>query len=149
MAGLTNKQKKSWAKTLIISEGKSQKEAAKIVDVSTVTMNKWYKVEEWDRLKKAMLITRETQLSRLYTQLDELTSSIEKRDEGERYANSKDADVISKLTGAIKKMESEAAIDEIVNVGKRFLGYIRRYAPNDAIKIADMFDDFIKDQLKR
>ena len=151
MAQLTNKQKKEWAKSEFLRGDLNQKEIAEKVGVSAVTMNKWANDPEdnWDRLRKSMLITREAQLSRLYEQLDELTSSIKKKPEGQRYADSKQADIISKISGAIKTMETEASISDVVEVSKRFLNWLRPLAPQKAREAAAMFNDFIKDLLKR
>ena len=44
---------KSWAADLICKQGMSQKEAASIVGVSVVTMNKWYKAENWEALRRS------------------------------------------------------------------------------------------------
>lgn len=149
MVGLTHKQKKEWAQLLITKEGLTQKEAAQKVSVSTVTMNKWFKDGNWEKLKRSMLVTRQEQLSRLYMQMDELTTMIMNREAGKRFADSKEADTLSKLTGAIEKMESEASIADIVEVSKRFLNWLRPLAPTKAQESAAMFDDFIKHLLKR
>lgn len=151
MAGLSNKQKKEWAKSEYLRGDLSQKEIAEKVGISTVTMNKWVNDPEdnWDRLRKSMLITREAQLQRLYMQLDELNRNIMSREEGKRFPDSKEADTISKLAGAIKTMETEANIADVVEVSKRFLNWLRRLAPEKAREVAAMFNDFIKDLLKR
>jgi hypothetical protein len=98
----------------------------------------------WSKLKQSMLITRETQLSRLYMQLDELNSAIMNREEGKRFANSKEADTINKLTSSIKTMETDASIADIVEVSKRLLDWLRPVKPQSSIEIARIFDDFIK-----
>lgn len=149
MAGLTIAQKKEWAQLLITKEGYAQKDAAVKVGVSAVTINKWYKEGNWERLKQSMLITRQEQLSRLYMQLDELTTAIRNKPAGERFANSKEADTIAKLAGAIKTMETEASIADVVEVSKRFLTWLRPFSPTKAIEVAGLFNDFIKDILKR
>jgi len=151
MAQLTNKQKKEWAKSEFLRGDLSQKEIAEKVGVSAVTMNKWANDPEdnWDRLRKSMLITREAQLNRLYMQLDELNSSIMGKPQGKRFADSKEADTISKLAGAIKTLETEASISDVVEVSKRFLNWLRPLAPHKAKEVAAMFNDFIKSLLKR
>lgn len=151
MGELTIKQKKEWAKTLYVREGLTQKEIADKVDVSKVTVNKWANdpAENWDKLKQSMLITRETQLRRLYMQLDELNTAIMSRDEGQRFASSKESDTISKLANAIKTLESEASIADIVEVSKRLLNWLR---PLDTVKARDFaqtIDEFIKEVLKK
>ncbi len=149
MAGLTLKQKKEWAQLLYTREGMAQKDIAAKIGISPQTMVKWVKQGRWDKLKQSMLITREEQLRRLYMQLDELNSFIMKKEEGERFASSKEADTISKLAVAIRTLESEANIADIVEVSKRFLNWLRSYSPSKAKEIADLFDEFIKDILKR
>jgi len=151
MGELTNKQKREWAKTLYIQEGLTQKEIAEKVGVSKVSINKWVNdpAENWDKLKQSMLITRETQLRRMYAQLDELTSSITKRDEGARFASSKEADTINKYTSSIRALESEASIADVVEVCKRLLNYLRPISPDKAKEVAQVFDDFIKYLLKK
>jgi transcriptional regulator with XRE-family HTH domain len=146
--GLKNSQKKEWAQFLITKEGMTQKEAAEKVGVSGVTMNKWYRDGEWAKLKQSMLVTRQEQLNRLYMQLEELNNHIMKREEGERFANSKEADSISKLAIAIKTMETEASIADIVEVSKRLLNWMRKYNDSRTVEIANIFNDFIKDSMK-
>ena len=149
MANLTNQQKKEWAKQLILRENYTQKEAAEKVKVSAVTLNRWYKAEKWESLKQTMLVTRETQLGRLYMQLDELNAAIMKRPEGERFANSKEIDAIAKYTSSIRALESEANLADVIEVGKRVLNYIRIYHADKAIEVAGIFDGFIKELLKK
>ena len=150
MAGLTISQKKAWAKTLYISENLTQKEVSEKVGVSKVTLNKWVNDpdDNWERLKKSMLITREAQLSRLYMQLDELNTTIMSRESGKKFADYKEADIIGKLTNAIKSLEIEASIADIVEVSKRQLSWMRSYNPDKAKEFAPILDDFIKHCLK-
>lgn len=149
MSGLTNTQKREWAEQLITQQGLTQKEVAEKVGVSTVTLNKWYAKYKWEDLKQSMLVTRQMQLKRLYMQMDELNSDIMDREKGKRFANSKEADTLSKLAGTIKTMETEASIADVVEVSKRFLDFLRGFSPAKAIEIAGLFDDFVKHLLKR
>lgn len=149
MASLSIKQKKEWAQLLITKEGYTQKDAAAKVEVSAVTINKWYAAENWERLKQSMLVTRQEQLSHLYNQLDELNTAIRNREAGKRYADSKEADTISKLAGAINKMESEASIADVVEVSKRLLNWLRPFNHFKALEMATIFNDFIKEMLKK
>lgn len=151
MAGLTNKQKKEWAKTEYIVNNLTQKEVALKIGISTVTMNKWVNnpEENWDDLRRQMLVTREKQLSRLYRQFDELTKVIEDRPSGERYANSKEADTLNKLGSAIRALETEASVADIVEVSKRLLNWLRPIDHTKALEVSGIFNDFIKEVLKK
>jgi len=144
MAGLTNKQKKEWAETLICRDNLSQKEAAAKVGISVVTMNKWYKDNNWEKQKRNLLITREAQLNRFYMQMEELNTAIMSRKEGERFSSSKEADTLVKLSTAIKTLETETSIAEIAEVGKRFLNYLRSFNPDRAMDVAELYDEFVK-----
>lgn len=151
MSTLNNAAKKEWAKTIYLQGGLSQKEIADKVGVSKVTLSKWVNdpKDNWERLKQSLLITRESQLNRLYLQLDELTTVIMSREAGSRFANSKEADTVLKLTAAIQKMETDSSIADIVEVCKRLLNWLRPLSPDKARDVAGIFDDFIKDSLKR
>lgn len=148
MAGLTNKQKKEWAYTEYVVNNLSQKEVAEKVGTSTVTMSKWVREGNWDELRRQMLVTREKQLTRLYAQFDELTRVIEKRPEGERYANSKEADTLNKLTSSIRSLETDASVADVVEVSKRLLNWLRKHNSTKAMEVSAIFNDFIKSILK-
>ena len=144
-------QKKEHAKLLFIKENLSQKEIAEKVEVSEKTINRWVNEnnEEWKRMRQSIIITKEEQLRRIYEQLDELNQAIQKRDAGCKYANSKEADVIVKLTAAANNLESDASIADIVEVAKRFLNWLRPLDLQKAKEVSALLDAFIKDQMKR
>lgn len=101
------KQKKEWAKMLYLKEHLTQAEVAERVGVSKQTLCKWVKTEKWEELKASVSLTREEQLANLYRQVAEINKAIAGREEGERFATSKEADTINKLAAAIEKMEKE------------------------------------------
>jgi transcriptional regulator with XRE-family HTH domain len=142
MAQLTIRQKKEWAKTLFVSERLTQKEIAMRTGVSEKTLSLWVNKENWDALRVSLTITKDAQLKRLYAQLEEINTAIEKREEGLRYSNTKDADIIVKITTAIKALETETGIAEIVEV---FTGYnnwlknIDLVATQSQIKLQDEY----------
>lgn len=149
MSTLKGNQLKDWAQLLFVKEGCTQKEIAERTGKSNVTINRWAKEGEWTRLKQSMLVTREAQLSRMYMQLDELNTAIMNREEGTRFPSSKEADTISKLANAIRTMEREASIADIVEVSKRLLNWLRPVNPILAKEVAGVINDFISDILKR
>lgn len=144
-------QKKELAKLLFIKENLSQKEIAERVDVSEQTITRWVNENEgeWRRLRQSLIVTKDEQLRRIYDQLDELNQTIMKRDEGNRYANPKEADTMVKLTAAAKNLETDASIADIIEVSKRFLNFIRPINIEKAKEVSLLLDSFIKDQLKR
>ncbi len=148
MAGLTLQQKRDWALLLYTKENLEQKEIALKVGVSEVTISKWKKKYHWEELKVSITITKEEQLKNLYRQIAELNKNIASRDEGERYATSKEADSITKLANAIEKMETDIGLSDIVSTVKRFLAWLRKFDLEKAQELVPLFDSFIETQVK-
>jgi transcriptional regulator with XRE-family HTH domain len=143
--------KKEHARLLFTQEKLSQKEIAERTGVSEQTVTKWVNANngEWKRLRQSIIVTKKEQLSRIYEQLDEITQEIQKRDPGKRYASSKDADILVKLTAAAKNLETETSISEIIEVSMRFLNWLRPIDLDKAKDFSGYLDSFIKDQLKK
>lgn len=149
MADLTNKQKKEWAGMLYLKENLTQQEIADKVGVSRITVNKWIKAEMWEQRKAGLTLTREEQIGLLYQQVAEINRNIKNRDEGKRFATSKEADVLIKLSSAIKKMETESGIADIIDAGIRFIEFLRPVNLELAKDVTRMFDLFVKSSIKQ
>lgn len=149
MAELTNKQKKEWAGMLYLKENLTQQEIADKVGVSRITVNKWIKAEMWEQRKAGLTLTREEQIGLLYQQVAEINRNIKDREEGKRYATSKEADILIKLSSAIKKMETESGIADIIDVGTRFIEFLRPVNLELAKDVTRMFDLFVKSSIKQ
>lgn len=147
MAQMTNAQKKEWAKLLFTKEHLPQVEIAERVGVSPVTVNRWIKRENWELLQASLTVTREEQLGHLYRQVAELNNNISNRPEGERFANSKEADAINKLAAAIDKMERETGLGEIISSFQQFLSFLRVTDMDLAKRFIPLMDAFIKSKL--
>jgi transcriptional regulator with XRE-family HTH domain len=143
--------KKEHAKLLFTQEKLSQKEIAERVNVSEQTITKWVNADngEWKRLRQSLVVTKKEQLSRLYEQIDEITQEIKGREQGKHYASTKEADTLVKLTAAIKNLETEASVSDIIEVAMRFLNFMRPIDLDKAKEISGYFDSFIKDQLRK
>jgi transcriptional regulator with XRE-family HTH domain len=143
--------KKEHAKLLFTQEKLSQKEIAERVNVSEQTITKWVNADngEWKRLRQSLIVTKKEQLSRIYEQMDEITLEIKNREQGKRYASSKEADTLVKLTAAAKNLETEASVSDIIEVAMRFLNFMRPIDLEKAKDISGYFDSFIKEQLKK
>ena len=147
MADLTIKQKKEWAAMLYLKENLTQAEIAEKVGVSKVTMHKWVKGEKWEERKAGITLTREEQIKNLYRQVAEINDVIAGREKGKRFATTGEADTLSKLSGAIKKMETETGIADIISVGTRFVEFLRTIDLDKAKDTARLFDIFIKQNI--
>lgn len=144
----TRQQKKDFAKTLYLSEkGITQKEIASRVGVTEATVSKWVREEGWERLKTSVIGGREDLLGWLHAQLNAIREAVETREEN-NYVNSKEADTITKLTNAIKKLETETNIAHKVEVGQQFLVWLRATDPDKALEFLPLFDAFIKENMR-
>lgn len=150
MAGKDGKhsEKKEWAKLLFIKEKMTQVEIATKVGVRPATISAWVQKHQWEKLRTSLMVTRHEQLSMLYAQLNDLNRAIIERPEGERYAQGKDADVISKLTAAIRSLEMETSIANAIDVFMKFTEFARKVVPHDKVKdLVELQDAFIKSML--
>lgn len=63
------------------------------------------------------------------------------------FPNSKDTDMISKLTGAIKKLETETNIGETISVAKNLILFSRNIDAEFANQLTKVCDAFIKQKM--
>lgn len=147
MAALNNSQKKQWAQTLYLRENLSQLEIAERVGVSRVTVSKWVRDGKWEEQKAGITLTRQEQVANLYRQVAEINRTIATRHEGERFPNSKEADILGKLSAAIRNMEQETGIADIISVLTAFIEWLRPLDLDKAKEITRLADAFIKDKL--
>jgi predicted transcriptional regulator len=147
MADLTREQKKEWAAILFLKENLTQQEIAEKVGTTRQTISKWVNSEKWEERKAGITLTREEQIKNLYRQVAEINDVISGREKGQRYATTLEADTLSKLSGAIKKMETETGIAEMISVATRFVEFLRPVDLDKAKEFTRLFDLFIKQNL--
>lgn len=147
MADLTNAQKKEWAKTLYMRENLTQQEIAERVGVSRVTVSNWVRAGKWEEQKAGLTLTRQEQVANLYRQVAEINRAISARAEGERFPNSKEADILGKLSAAIRNMEQETGIADIISVLTSFIEWLRPFDLEKAKELTRLADAYIKDKL--
>lgn len=147
MADLTNAQKKEWAKTLYLRENLTQQEIAERVGVSRVTVSNWVRAGKWEEQKAGLTLTRQEQVANLYRQVAEINRAISGRAEGERFPNSKEADILGKLSAAIRNMEQETGIADIISVLTGFIEWLRPFDLEKAKELTRLADAYIKDKL--
>jgi DNA-binding XRE family transcriptional regulator len=145
---LTIQQKKSIAQDYFVKLLLTQKEVASRVGVSEKTMVQWVKAGKWDELRTSMLITKDQQIRNLYAQLNELTSEIAQKPEGKRYPDAKEADSQVKIASAIKQLESELGVSEIIDVGKLMVELVRIEKPALVTPVVEAVDLLIKSKTR-
>lgn len=143
--GVSKVQQREHARLLYVGERITLKEVAERVGVTEKTIGKWCKDDGWDELRKSLLTTRQTQLSRWYSQLDAITSRIEKRD---NIPTTAEADIMSKVTSNIQRLEIELGIGEIIDTAKRVITYVQQIDLSDAKLIKGYFDEYINSRVR-
>lgn len=144
--GISKKEEKNYAQILFVNENLTAKEIAERVHVSERTMGTWIKKGNWEKLKKSLLVTKQHQISQLYDQLEFLNKQIIDRDY--KVADAKEADVISKITSSIQRMEVETSIGQIVEVARNFLDFCREYDLDFTKEASKHFDAFIQTKMR-
>lgn len=147
MAALNNEQKKALARDIYLLGSYTMEEIASKVGTTRQTVSRWAKADGWDELKAGMTIGRDQILKNLYRQINEINSAINSREPGQRHANSKEADILMKLSASIKKMEEDAGISELISSGMRFADWLRRTDLDKAKEFVGYWDAFIRDQI--
>lgn len=65
------------------------------------------------------------------------------------FANSKDADIIAKITGAIKKLETETNIGDTVDVAKKLIQFVASQDVAFANNLTKYCDAYINEQMRK
>lgn len=147
---ITMADKQYLAKILFTREQLDQKVVAKKVGVSENTISKWVNEFGWKNLRKRMLLTKEEQLNFLYEELEEISNKIKTKKEGERFADTKLADIRIKTTAAIKNLETDLNIADLVEAGVRFVKHLQRVGTVEQVmEVADLWYSFIQANTKR
>lgn len=146
--GKQNIDKKDIAKSLFLNGNFTQEEIAEKVGTTRQTVSRWIKDGGWEQLKASMTITPDQILAGLNRQIIEINNNINSREEGKRFASVPEADTLAKLASAIKKIEQDVGIADIVNVGIRFTNWLRPVDLDKAKMFNELWDTFIKDQMK-
>jgi hypothetical protein len=143
---LSNDQKREWAQMLYTRFDVTQKEIALKVAADESTIRRWIMEGEWDKMRRSLLTSREDQLRHLYDILAAITMRVKESDE---LGDTKDADKIIKYTTAIKNLEADVSIGEMIETGMQFIRFVLQRDIETAKLISLQFDTFIKHRLKQ
>jgi transposase len=144
--GISKAQEREYARILYVSERITFKEIAERTGVTEKTISKWAEADNWDKLRKSLLTTKQNQLVHWYNQLEAMNEMIAERDLP--VPDSKEADVMSKITSNIQRLETETGIGEYVEVSRKLLTFIQSIDLGDAKRFKGYIDEFINSKLK-
>ncbi|EKT3967135.1 hypothetical protein NTJ12_002216 [Flavobacterium psychrophilum] len=143
--GISKAQEREYARILYVSERITFKEIAERTGTTEKTIGKWAVADNWDKLRKSLLTTKQSQLVHWYNQLEAINEAIAER--GNIPTNG-EADTMSKITSNIQRLETETGIGEYVEVGRKILTFIQGIDLSEAKKFKNYIDEFINEKLK-
>jgi len=147
--GLTIKQKKDYAKLLYLKTSMNQKEIAEKIEVTEKTLSQWVRKEQWELLRASFTVTKEQELRRIYQQINAINDMISQKEEGKRYANSAEADILSKLASTARSLETDIGLAQIIDTFIEFTEWLRPQDFATAQMINDYQDSFVKYKLSK
>ncbi|OWP84338.1 hypothetical protein BWK59_05810 [Flavobacterium davisii] len=143
--GIQKKEEREYARILYVNERITYKEIASRVKVTEKTVSKWAEEDNWDKLRKSLLTTKQNQLTHWYNQLEAINEKVAARD---NIPTNTEADTMSKITSNIQKLEVETNLGEYIEVGMKVLTFIQDINLEDAKKFKNYYDEFINAKLK-
>ncbi len=147
MPTFTNDKKKALARDIYTLGQFTFEEVAEKVGSTRQTVSKWCREGQWDELKAGMTVSREQILKGMYSQVNEINKAIQAKKDGERYATPSQADTLAKLSAAIRKMEMDTGISDLVSAGIRFSEWLRPVDMDRTKEFVRLWDAFLKEQL--
>lgn len=141
--------RKDIAKSLFINGAYTQEEIAAKVGTTRQTVARWMRDGAWEELKASLTITPDRIIAQFHRQIMEINNRINSRENGSRFATPAEADSLSKLAGAVRKLETDIGVADCVSVAMRFLSWLRPQDMDAARRFNDLFDAFIKDQARQ
>lgn len=144
--GISKAQEREYARILYVNERITFKEIAERTGVTEKTIGKWAELDNWAKLRKSLLTTKEAQLVHWYNQLEAMNEMIAERDVP--VPDSKEADIMSKITSNIQRLETEIGLGEYVEVSRKLLTFIQSVDLDDAKRFKNYIDEFINSKLK-
>lgn len=144
---LSREQKQELCKELYLKTDNTIKAICEKVGCSTRSFNIWKKAGKWEDLKISYTITKEQELRRIYIQIREINNSIADNPEGQRYATTTQADILSKISATAKNLESETSTSEVIDVFIGFNKFLQKHDFNKAKEVAELQDAYVKFRL--
>lgn len=138
-------QLKEWAEYLFIHSDISQKEIANKVGVTEKTITDWKEEGSWETIKATTIMSKPKELNRIYMQINELNTHIMSREKGLKFASSKEADALKKLTSSAKDLEGELGLSAVVNVSTELLEFVKKLDYPASQTLHHYIDLFIKE----
>ena len=139
-------EKKDYAFLLYTRNKLDAKTVAQRTGVTEKTIGKWIAEGNWKAARNRLLISKENQINLLYEQLESLNNLIQNSETG--HADTKQADILIKYTAAIKNLETDLNIGDLVESGIRFIKHLQQTAAFETVQeVLELWDGFLQSQI--
>lgn len=136
--------KKQQAQFLYMSSGKTQKEIADMVGVSSRTVFSWIHQYSWDKMRLASFQAPATIADNMCSQIVEMQNTIAAREPGNRFPTPQEAEVIRKLVVSLERMKKYPSLSVNMQVLETFRNYIHPIDKDFARDLGKYTTDFIE-----
>jgi DNA-binding XRE family transcriptional regulator len=136
------------AREYFLTTDKTQAEIAKLVGVTAKTLGKWKEDEGWELLKAATNVTPRKTIAGFYLQLESLRKSIQDREEGKNFPDSKESDIIMKISKSIKMLQKSLTLTDYINAFEDLTKFALRIDPALAKSFISIINEFIQVKTK-
>ncbi len=147
MAKISNSAKREYARTLYLAGETVAKVLAAKVGVTEKTMGRWIKQENWEQYRLNIPVVQQEQLQKLMRELEQLNEHIANKPEGQRFADTKEADIRRKLVADIEALKDDASVADTISVSMSFTRWLSRIDVKKAQEVSTYLDAFIKEKL--
>lgn len=141
-----NLEKRKISETLYMTGEYTLDEIADMCGMSRKTISKWSNEDNWAKIRASKCITQQHLIDDLYSMVNNVIVKV--NDKIDKIPSVEESTAISKLADAIKKMQEEVGLSEIVGVASKFIAWLRPLDIVKAKEIGALLDAFIKDQVK-
>ncbi len=130
---------KGYAQLLYTKHRKTSAEIAIELGTDEKKIAKWVMEGGWESIKKSLSTSREANLKHLQVLLEDLLNKMDSNDG----TTAKDAELAIKYSTAIKNLEADLSIAEIVEVAESFTTWLLSRNQDLAKVVAEQFTSFI------
>lgn len=144
----TKSDARKLAREYYLTTEMTQAEIAVKCKVGAKAVSEWAKLEGWKMQKAATNITPRKTIAGLMLQLEALRVSISERGAGKNFPDSKESDIIMKVSKSIKMLQKTLTLSDYIFAFEELQKFAGHVAPE---KVADLFpilDEFIQIKAK-
>ena len=137
-------RKKRLAFTLFVDNGFEQRVISQITGISEPSISKWKKDGNWDEERRVAIMGPDKQMRRIIRMYDTMLTIIEKRKHPNNIPNSKEADILNKMSDSVNKLNREFSFFVKADVGKMFVTFVQAtHGQEAAVKAVELWHEFL------